>query len=564
MSLKELASTMSAQGRGPDDVLVHMSSKELAGLQGLALAAGGSLTVNPSTGLPEAGFLDSLLPTILGIGAMFIPGMQPLGAAAIGAGSKAVLDPNASLMDIALAGLGGYGGAQLGAGLAGVGSSAAQAAATPLAQTAGQTALQQAAQQSGAAIGQGLQAAGSQGLSAGLGEGLSLTQGLTGAPGLAASPSAIGTNLAASSAAPMNYQQILSPLELEGVRNQAMGDVYMGAADGFKNLPFTDKFGQSTQALMQEGGLGQFTREMGGTMPTLKAAGMAAAPGMLYTPEMTEPEGEGEIPRYRYSAEYTGGTRLPDSAYTSERQYFTQPTFTKLAKGGKVDEDPAKGMSGASASAMKYLMGQAPASTPAVGGGPGAGINPGAVVNTGSFMSPRTSTTSTGTYMYDPRTQSFSKRGAEAEGQTTGGLFNLRDFALDPMGAVARMSTAQLRGTYAKGGVVDLKKGGFVVPADVVSALGNGSSEAGLEMLAKRYGAKPIKGKGDGQSDSIPAKIDRKQPAAVARDEAYLGPAQVKKAGGAKKLYAMMDNIRTQAHGKKQQQRPVNPRAALA
>jgi hypothetical protein len=32
---------------------------------------------------------------------------------------------------------------------------------------------------------------------------------------------------------------------------------------------------------------------------------------------------------------------------------------------------------------------------------------------------------------------------------------------------------------------------------------------------------------------------------------------------GAKKLYAMMDNIRQQAHGKKSQQREVNPAKAL-
>jgi len=68
MSLHNAAKHLTAQGRGPDDHLVHMSGKEVAGLQALAMAHGGSLTINPKTGLPEAGFLDDILPT-LAIGA---------------------------------------------------------------------------------------------------------------------------------------------------------------------------------------------------------------------------------------------------------------------------------------------------------------------------------------------------------------------------------------------------------------------------------------------------------------------------------------------------------------
>ena len=64
MSLKHVAKHLTEQGRGPDDHLVHMSGKEVAGLQALAMAHGGSLTINPTTGLPEAGFLDDILPTL--------------------------------------------------------------------------------------------------------------------------------------------------------------------------------------------------------------------------------------------------------------------------------------------------------------------------------------------------------------------------------------------------------------------------------------------------------------------------------------------------------------------
>lgn len=114
----------------------------------------------------------------------------------------------------------------------------------------------------------------------------------------------------------------------------------------------------------------------------------------------------------------------------------------------------------------------------------------------------------------------------------------------------------------AKGGLLP---DGFVIPADVVSHLGNGSSEAGLELLAEELGAKPIKGDGDGMSDSIPTTIGGKQPARVANEEAFVPPDVVKKLGGgdtergAKKLYAMMDRIRKARTGTTEQGKQINP-----
>lgn len=109
----------------------------------------------------------------------------------------------------------------------------------------------------------------------------------------------------------------------------------------------------------------------------------------------------------------------------------------------------------------------------------------------------------------------------------------------------------------AEGG--EMRSGGFVIPADVVSHFGNGSSDAGLKLLASKLGATPIKGKGDGMSDSIPASIDGEQPALVAHEEAYLSPEQVKRAGGAKKLRAMMNRIREARTGSTEQGRKINP-----
>jgi hypothetical protein len=90
----------------------------------LAENHGGSLTINPETGLPEAGFLDKLLPTIIGAGISFFSGgtIDPMTAAAMVGGVE-----TARTGDIGRgisAGLGAYGGASLTSGISGAGSSA--------------------------------------------------------------------------------------------------------------------------------------------------------------------------------------------------------------------------------------------------------------------------------------------------------------------------------------------------------------------------------------------------------------------------------------------------------
>jgi hypothetical protein len=117
----------------------------------------------------------------------------------------------------------------------------------------------------------------------------------------------------------------------------------------------------------------------------------------------------------------------------------------------------------------------------------------------------------------------------------------------------------------AKGGLTNLDHGGFVIPADVVSHFGNGSSDAGLKLLGKKLGATPIRGHGDGMSDSIPAAIEGREKALVANEEAYLTPAMVAKIGGgdidtgSKRLKHMMENIRKARTGNKKQGKQVDP-----
>ena len=42
-----MANQLQSMGRGEDSMLVHMTPKEVGGLQALAMAHGGSLTINP-------------------------------------------------------------------------------------------------------------------------------------------------------------------------------------------------------------------------------------------------------------------------------------------------------------------------------------------------------------------------------------------------------------------------------------------------------------------------------------------------------------------------------------
>jgi hypothetical protein len=82
-------------------------------------------------------------------------------------------------------------------------------------------------------------------------------------------------------------------------------------------------------------------------------------------------------------------------------------------------------------------------------------------------------------------------------------------------------------------------------------------------------GGRLLKGPGDGMSDNIPAKIGAKQPARLADGE-FVVPADVvshlgngSTDAGAKQLYKMMDKIRQARTGRKAQGKQVNPNKFL-
>jgi len=122
---RKQAAGLAALGRGPDRTLVHMSPREVASLQEIAKATGGSLTVNPKTGLAEAGWLDAILPVVAGGIATVLSGgtLAPiLAGAATGAltGDK----DQSLLMRAGLGALGGFGGSGIASSLGSMGAKA--------------------------------------------------------------------------------------------------------------------------------------------------------------------------------------------------------------------------------------------------------------------------------------------------------------------------------------------------------------------------------------------------------------------------------------------------------
>jgi len=439
-----LANRVQEKGRGQDTMLVHMTPKEVGGLQALAMAHGGSLTINPQTGLPEAGFLSSILPMVAGAALTIGSGgvINPYMSAAIVGGVMGAT--SGSLSKGLMAGLGAFGGAGLGTAL-----SAAGAATAPA---------------------------------------------ITGtAPGLAQA-GAVAPQ-AAMSAAPSSFQAALPGLGVSTASSAAAP----AAASTFAPAAAPVTFGNMASgipALGTEAGRTAAMSSLGGGMGAIKTVGMAAAPLLA------------------------GGFEDKPSGLPIQDQYI-RPFKYRARPSAEEDKDfrYRTGERGESTGEQRYF---------------GSTYTPVGVYKAGT----------------EPAYGTYAMGGDIEEGVKNG---NIRSFD-DEYG----------QDEYAGGGLTafkagGLQDGGFVVPADVVAHLGNGSTDAGLRLLAKTLKAKPIKGNGDGMSDSIPTTIGGKQPARVADGEAYISPEVTKKVGS-ERLYAMMDRIRKAKTGKKKQAPEINTR----
>lgn len=128
-----------------------------------------------------------------------------------------------------------------------------------------------------------------------------------------------------------------------------------------------------------------------------------------------------------------------------------------------------------------------------------------------------------------------------------------------------RFNPSTYRPAFAEGGITDIDLGSTArLTGSPVAMMARGGGIADLGGYSD--GGRLLKGPGDGMSDSIPARIGRRQPARLADGE-FVVPADVvshlgngSTDAGAKQLYDMMDKVRRARTGNKKQGREINPR----
>jgi hypothetical protein len=517
-----------SQGRGNDSMLVHMTPDEVNSLQGLAMAHGGSLTINPETGLPEAGILGKLLPMILGAALAATGVGAPLAAGIVGAGQFA---RTGSLKKGLMAGLGAFGGAGL-AGAAGVGGSISNNAFGALSDKAGFF---------GANMGQGISQAGNIANIAKLGTApVENAINVTGTvPGAAVPGMPVG-----------GFTDTLIPsLPVSPVTGATIAP--SGFTGQFSNAVIPGLKSGVTGALAPSGYTGAFSNAAGAGLNPVQ---MQALSGGSVLGTGTQAAITGVASPTATGAQFTGGLG----------SRFAQATRAGLPSGtpGIVSKLAPKAA----------LIGATSGVSSALSSRPSGSMSDDGVIDN-SYAGP---------YTAQPRSVSYRERSPIDSGDSSEQLYfsNSMPEVYNVQGQVVQPGSSTARGTpilqnvinpnakkgqnrynqiftpymvdpqqdmgYAHGGEVNMKDGSFVVDARTVSELGNGSSNAGMELLS-RIGGRPLQGPGDGVSDSIRARIGGRQEARVARDEVLFPPEAVRRLGngnpkkGTAKLYSLMN-----------------------
>jgi hypothetical protein len=129
-----------------------------------------------------------------------------------------------------------------------------------------------------------------------------------------------------------------------------------------------------------------------------------------------------------------------------------------------------------------------------------------------------------------------------------------------------RFNPDTYQAAYADGGIATLASGGYDRMVGEEPMYTSNMASGGIANLGGYSdGGRMLRGPGDGMSDSIPATIAGKRPARLADGE-FVVPADVvshlgngSTDAGAKHLYAMMDKVRQARTGRKAQGREINP-----
>jgi hypothetical protein len=425
--LQQASQGLASLGRNGDSMLVHMNPKEVAGLQGLAMAQGGSLTVNPDTGLPEAFSLRNLFTSLIPTGIGFLLG-GPAGAAigknfgaaaqtiapilgGMTAGSLIAKSQGADpLMGAVTGGFGGWSGGAMGGAYMGATNPAVANAAS------GNLGTSLANQADDLASNTALNSV--QGGKAGI-DFNTLAQNKI-SPGVNINPQTVPGNV----------------LSTSSITKGAIPDAIPGLAETRGTLPsFTAQAAGGTSSPLY--GLNKFTETVG--LPKL---GMTTGQAVL----------SGLEPSDLYGDPINTGDRNKYDPYAT-LNLNNDTGLRLLAEGGQIKD---------------YAIGGAVNTNPSAGGGLSDLYNRPEGATTQSISSD-----GYGMGRLDRLAQQESLNHAKTLGYAHGGYLN---------GAGDGMSDS-IPATIEGKQPARLADGEFVVPADVVSHLGNGSSKAGSKRL---------------------------------------------------------------------------------
>jgi hypothetical protein len=545
MGLHNTAHYLRSKGRGNDTMLVHMTPSEVKGLQAIALRHGGSLTVNPDTGLPEAGFLEQILPVVAAAGLTYLTagaaaptltaalgGSTLAGGIAAGALSGAAISGGMAAVQGKDAGkaalMGGIGGALSG------GMGAYDAANVFNAPNLLADASQQVATNAGTEAGKEIS---KQALGAAAAPDVSnVYSGLAGQPTVAPGtmPSGFGTPMElTSSMVPQNVpvNPGISLAQAQGVPMELTSSMVP------QNVPVDRGI-----SLAQGQKLAAAPDTIYSGLGTYGKAGVQALPvlGLLEDEQQSAPQDTYQSPLRRISPDFKAYEPPRPDPYYRARYAAEGGIMQSYQSGGPVER----------MSQMNTAM------------NPQGGLYPQGMIDKTQYATPTQRPVSaelmTETPAYERSNPMLMNTGGAARlPKGDPGLYRDADPTTRSQdaftAALTRLNSMQkkanIKGLPALkaaaqplGNIEEAAKGG------VMSSLGGYSD-----------GGRMLKGPGDGMSDSIPASIANKQPARLADGE-FVVPADVvshlgngSTDAGARKLYAMMDKIRKARTGKKKQ-----------
>lgn len=501
MSLHHIAKHLESQGRGPDTMLVHMAPNEVHAMNEFAKAHGTHLTVNPKTGLPEAGLLSML---IGGATAIFAPALLPYVAGGIGLANYM---NTGSLGQGLMQGLSAWGGGNLAESIQSLAQTGSQNIGTAMSDAATKSVENVPTGEVGMFNQFPNAVSGGTGLDVGLGK-IPMEGGQV---GMANSfPSTMGGS---------------GPVAQSGFFNNANSFGLPSTQQMGQNF---DKFTAGSKELMSHpiDSLKTMWDRPGGPA-TLIGAGMNIASAFQPDPYKAPEEEENPFHLKKLSPDFKGSFPQPGPYYqTQYRNYVTNPySTTESAGGGLQSTHYAKGDF---VKAGLSLLNKQPEKAPihvydenASVYGPSSNVVEYEKEYEG--MSPIERT--------HAKMQSlFGKKSTIKPVGTLGAI------SYDPAMVAQQSIEAERAKTQSskEGGLMSYALGGLSV-----GHLGGYSD-----------GGRLLKGPGDGVSDSIPASIGHKQPARLAEGEFVVPARIVSELGngstdaGAKRLYAMMDRIK--------------------